>query len=139
MLSIIISACFLLFIFITFGLLLKKITGLSTNLPEIFLLGLIGVNTLTSWFSLFLQINQYVVAFFVLISLFLVFYLKRELKEILFSFKYNIGSHYLILIFIPLALIITSGYPANNDTALYHFQSIKWIEEFHAVPGLANL
>jgi hypothetical protein len=139
MLSIILSAFFLLFIFITFGLLLKKIAGLSTNLPEVFLLGLLGVNTLTSWFSLFLQINQYVVAFFILISLFLVFYLKRELKEIVFSFKQNIASHYIILIFIPLALVLTSGSPANNDTALYHFQSIKWIEEFPVVPGLANL
>jgi hypothetical protein len=139
MVSIILSTFLLLFIFITFGLFLKKTVRLSTNLAEVFLLGMVGVNTLATWFSLFLPIDQYVVAFFVFISLLLVFYLKRELKEVLLSFKRNTASHYIILIFIPLALILTSGSPDNNDTALYHFQTIKWIEAFPVVPGLANL
>ena len=38
-----------------------------------------------------------------------------------------------------MAFTIASGYPDNYDSALYHIQSIKWIEEYSTVPGLANL
>lgn len=33
----------------------------------------------------------------------------------------------------------TIGSPAHYDTDLYHFQAIKWIEEYGVVPGLGNL
>lgn len=33
----------------------------------------------------------------------------------------------------------TVGYPQHYDTSLYHYQAIKWIEEYGVVPGLGNL
>ena len=38
-----------------------------------------------------------------------------------------------------IAFIVSLGPPRPYDTGLYHLQTIKWIEEFAVVPGLANL
>jgi hypothetical protein len=34
---------------------------------------------------------------------------------------------------------VASNAPLNYDSPLYHIQSIKWIQEYRVVPGLANL
>ncbi|MCE1255703.1 MAG: hypothetical protein LWX83_19400, partial [Anaerolineae bacterium] len=43
-----------------------------------------------------------------------------------------------VLVFVFI-LDLTSRAPGNPDTAIYHAQTIRWIETFKAVPGLANL
>lgn len=46
------------------------------------------------------------------------------------------------LIFLPLALWLAYrglDFPRNYDSGLYHFSSIRWINEYPLVPGLANL
>ncbi|RCH54073.1 hypothetical protein DJ568_14415 [Mucilaginibacter hurinus] len=45
----------------------------------------------------------------------------------------------LSLLFIFPAILIAINAPDNYDTGLYHTQAIKWIEEYPAIPGLANL
>lgn len=40
---------------------------------------------------------------------------------------------------IPLVLGLAVSYPDHYDSGLYHAQSIRWIDEYPAVPGLGNL
>ncbi len=47
-----------------------------------------------------------------------------------------------VLVFLALfaaTLCLTVEYASQYDTGLYHAQSIRWIEEYGAVPGLGNL
>ena len=57
----------------------------------------------------------------------------RKLKEISIY-------QWIAVFFTSLATLAwTVGYPQHYDTSLYHFQAIKWIEEYGVVPGLGNL
>ena len=43
------------------------------------------------------------------------------------------------LLLIGIVLEVSTRLPTNPDTAIYHAQTIHWIEDFPAVPGLGNL
>lgn len=50
------------------------------------------------------------------------------------------GYQWIVVAIAVLATLAwTSGHPAHYDTDVYHFQAIKWIEEYGVVPGLGNL
>lgn len=139
MIALILSTVFSLFFFTSFGLLFKKIIRFPITYTDSLFGGLIFTNTLVCWLSLLFPINQYILAFFLMCSVLLVFFFRKELKDILATFCKDIRSDYWILFFVLVGLVLAVCYPDNNDTALYHLQTIKWIEDYRVIPGLANV
>ncbi len=106
-------------------------------IEELFL-GLVVCNSFATIVSLFLPINVYTLISFLIFGLTVAFYFRNEIKFFRFFGNDRISS-ILILGFVGINLMVTLGPPLNYDSGLYHIQAIKWINEFPAVPGLANL
>jgi hypothetical protein len=66
-------------------------------------------------------------------------FIREEIKIYVLSINKNTFTLLYSVSFIIIALLLAIRNPDNYDTGLYHIQSIKWIEEFSVVPGLANL
>jgi hypothetical protein len=102
------------------------------------LLGFIFLNTAATWLSIFFPIDLRVKTIFLGLGIIGLFYF----RETFITYVKKIKNSKVILILLPfliLALIVTSNMPLNYDSPLYHIQAIKWIQEYSAVPGLANL
>lgn len=139
MIALFLSSSISLFLFICFGLFTSKILSLKSTAIENFFVGLIVVNTLTLVVSIFYPISHYILLGFIVAAFVLLFYIKKDVVKL----YEKILSEYRILLFsIPFILIglsISLQQPSVFDSGLYHIQSIKWIEEYATVPGLANL
>lgn len=139
MIALLISSLLSLFFFITFGIYSSKSLNISSNPIETLLLGLVVTNTLSSYLSLFFPIDLYITAFFVFCALAILFFKWNDIKD----FAQSILQRKYILLysisFIVIAFNISLGPATNYDSGLYHIQAIKWIHEYAAVPGLANL
>ena len=133
------SSLILSFLLLILGVSLSKKFRLTNNLTESILLGLVVLNTTTSFLSVFFPINIYILVALFSCCCLLSFYIRKEL----IFFIYLLKSKKIIILcsspFIFLAFIISITQPQNWDTGLYHLQSIKWIEEYRVLPGLANL
>lgn len=139
MLALILSSFFALFFFITFGIIFSKFMGKSKNYAELTLVGLVISNTITSFLSLFFPINIFIFGLFILGSSIFLFFIRKEIKSLI---SLLIEKKIIIIFSLPfilLAFFISLAPPSNYDTGLYHLQSIKWIEEYSVIPGLANL
>jgi len=99
--------------------------------------GLILLTALTQILVLFFPINIYikigVFCFLILLTLY-----KKKSAKLLFD-KFNLSSSILFFILWLIILLISAGPTIMDDTESYHIQSIKWIQEYGSVPGLANL
>ena len=108
-----------------------------------FFAGLAAVTVYAQFFSLFAGVNW---AANIVLCLFCggVAYLCRksltplvkEARELVVQQKWRLPV-YLVLVLL-MAYGTSRGY-MHFDTGLYHAQSIRWIEEYGVVPGLANL
>lgn len=139
MLALLLSSFFALFFFITFGIIFSKFIGNSKNYLELTLVGLVISNTITSFLSLFFPINIFVFGLFILGCLIFFFFIRKEIKSLISLLIEKKTIIIFSLPFILLAFFISLVPPSNYDTGLYHLQSIKWIEEYSVIPGLANL
>ena len=71
------------------------------------------------------------------------FILRQPIREYLTDYRNGLRGRYGILSVWGIVIILFSygtsrGY-LHYDTSLYHAQSIRWIEEYGVVPGLASL
>lgn len=139
MLALASSSLISLFIYITYGYFVAKILKIPANFAEKALIGLVAANTVISIISLFFPINLYVLILILAGGLIFASYTVDDLKKLFSSLKANKHVFYYSLPFILTAFIVSLGPPRPYDTGLYHLQTIKWIEEFAVVPGLANL
>jgi hypothetical protein len=108
------------------------------------ILGLFGVTLLASVWAIFGPINLSFHILLVLISLVLGYYFKIDLKAIIKNTTVQIASFSLtlkVLLGISSLLIWAQSatFPFIVDNETYYIQSIKWLNEFGFVPGLANL
>ncbi|EKR65413.1 putative membrane protein [Leptospira weilii str. 2006001853] len=139
MLAILISGILSLYIFISFGILAEKILKVKFQFTARVLVGLSVTNTLVSLVSLFLPITVLVLFIFLLFCSVFLYFERGNLKRLTFGF---IHKNIVIIIAFPFllsALIFSLNPPFAYDSGLYHIQSIKWIQEYSVVPGLANL
>ncbi len=101
--------------------------------------GLVGVTVYAQFFSLFAGVGLW--ANVILCAACLVIFW-RERKAISETLKGRLPSRFkfctVILLFLLFAYGTSRGIP-HYDTALYHAQSIRWIEEYGVVKGLGNL
>ncbi len=139
MLALFISSFLSFVMFITYGTFISKIANLRSNFFENVLIGLVAVNTFASILSLFFPINIYILIALLLSCVILFYFTQTEIKSIFLLIKNKKNIILYSFPFILVAFIISIDVPHIYDTALYHLQSIKWIEEYPVVPGLANL
>lgn len=75
------------------------------------------------------------------IALLLYYYVAKrvEFRKKIKENKISVYQFLIATIIVIAVMTWTVGYPQHYDTSLYHYQAIKWIEEYGVVPGLGNL
>ena len=127
------------FIYIVLGILFAKSFNLHFHFSEIIIIGLVFSNVFSTILSIFIPVNQSIYILLIITCIFLLFYLKKEVIDFSLLAQMKKDILFFSLPFICIGFILTLNAPQIYDSGLYHIQSIKWIEEYAAVPGLANL
>ncbi|EKP05982.1 putative membrane protein [Leptospira kirschneri str. 2008720114] len=139
MLAILISSISSLYIFISLGILAERILKVKFQFTDRVLVGLSVTNTLVSFVSLFLPITVSVLYIFLLFCSVFLYFERENLKSLAFDWIRKSIVFIITFPFLLSALIFSLNPPFAYDSGLYHIQSIKWIQEYSVVPGLANL
>ncbi|WOD42585.1 LIC_10190 family membrane protein [Hwangdonia lutea] len=137
-----------IYIFITaknLGILFTKIFKIKSCNPTILqVLGLFFYAIITSFFAFFIRIHIEYYVFILCLNILLTYSFREPIKAywhtILLSFKKLKMPYkmlYLFLFIVILAQGSTKPYLIDNET--YYIQTIKWINEFGFVKGLANV
>ncbi|MFD1615258.1 LIC_10190 family membrane protein [Gelatiniphilus marinus] len=145
MLLIFLSWIYIFFTAKNFGILFTKIFNIKTcNCFVVIALGLLFYTITTSFFAFFIRINIEYYLLVLCLNLLLAYRFKNIIIDYLSStfktFKSLNIQHkilYLFLFTILLAQSSTKPYLIDNET--YYIQTIKWINEFGYVKGLANV
>ena len=117
-------------------------------LPKFFsshvLFGLVFLSSFIELYHFFYPINwklSTVVTLFGLLNFFYIYFDKN--KYFIKSFQGEIKKHkwtyFLIFVFLGYWCLRVSSPSTNYDTAAYHLQTIRWINEYSVIPGLGNL
>ena len=145
MLLILISWCYILFTTLNLGFAFNKITKLKVaNFVILVFLGLFSTTVLASFWAIFGRINLEFQLFLLLINGIVFFKYKAQI-----AIKYNallwqianlsrsLKLFLLIVFILILAQSASASYIIDNET--YYIQTIKWLNEYGFVEGLANL
>ena len=145
MVLIFITWLYILFTTVNLGFVLDKITGLkNNNLIITSVLGLFLTTVLASIWAIFDRINIEFHVFLLLLNLILIFKFQSPIFEIyktfLLEFRQLQKTFKIVLILIALLIIAQcAAAPFVLDNESYYIQTIKWINEYGFVKGLANL
>jgi len=145
MILIFISWIYILFTTINLGFLTDRILQLKNqNFTITSILGLFATTIIASIWAIFGRINIEFHVFLLLLNIFIFLQFKDKIiaiyKLILSEFKEF--SKILKVVFVITALLIIaqcSSIPFIIDNESYYIQTIKWINEYGFVKGLANL
>jgi hypothetical protein len=145
MILILISWIILAFFFMTAGIFLQSVLGVKRQTISITLfLGIFTQCIVLNIFSLFIRIG--IEVFLVNLALsFLLFYYQRKViyqywEETKLSFNsLSLFSKSTLLVLILLSLIKCAQSPILTDNESYYIQTIKWVNEYGFIKGLANL
>lgn len=111
------------------------------KLDSILMAGIVVATVYAQVFSLFYKVG-FVANVFLIINCLIIFCFRyKKIKENAKVWANNSSTGYkLILLFLIIiwSYFTSRGY-IHYDTDLYHAQSIRWLEEYGVVPGLANL
>ena len=100
------------------------------------LMGYCFLSIVSALFALFLPVNAWVhLSLFILSLIYLIVH-KIDFNFILKADKPSLFFYLLIGICV---LILALPEPNHGDSSFYHAQALQWIEQYKAVPGLANL
>lgn len=145
MLLILISWCYILFTTLTLGVAFDKITKLkSTNFVVLVFLGLFTTTLLASFWAIFVSINIEFHLFLLAVNAVICFKYQLELLGLYQTLFREIASlsKALKLFLVLLAILIlaqSAAAPYFIDNETYYVQTIKWLNEYGFVKGLANL
>lgn len=114
------------------------------NILDSFILGICFVCIILPFSSFWLPANHYILFLYIIIgTLHWILNNKRlhyylcSLKE--FFLETNILQKFLIITPIVTILVYTYIFEHHYDAEYYHYQQIRWNEEYAVVPGLGNL
>lgn len=141
----------LIFITLTLGIFTREIlsrgfrTALPTDLLELFLLGLLLSSIYFHLLSFFLPTDYRSLLPLAILSIFVIWRFKDQSRAAGRSIRQNLRLFFsrrnwpitTLVGIVSLAYWILPN--ANEDSIVYHIQSILWYEKFKVVPGLANL
>ncbi|MDR2953925.1 MAG: hypothetical protein LBV43_02460, partial [Prevotella sp.] len=111
---------------------------------DTFLLGMCFILIPLQFSSIFLATNHYILLFLLLVMAIYWSSNFKRLKNHILNIRYRLQSIYkyeIICIFLLISSVILYTLFIGNsyDSAYYHYQNIRWNEEFSIIPGLANL
>ena len=145
MLLILLIWCYLGVTFIHIGFAFNKFLKLKeidSFLTVVF--GMFCVTVVASFWAIFGSINDEFQVFLLLLQLLIFLWHQRELRHLYKSLFYQFSTinTYLRSFLLLSSLLIlfqssSSSYFVDNET--YYLQTIKWLNEYGLVPGLANL
>lgn len=139
MLALALSSGLSLYLCIVSGFFIAKAANLSANFAEKALIGLAAINTVTTITSLFAPVNLTTVVLLAVCTLPLLYVSRNDIGQLFTTGETGKTALMWSFPFILIAFMVSLGPPRPYDTPLYHLQTIKWIEEYAVVPGLANL
>lgn len=150
MLVVLFSWIVILFVVLSFGdMFASLINNLCQkkeqyNFVDLYLLGTCFIAGILSVTSLWLPSNHYILFTFIAVAI--VYWIINKdrflsVRNRLSGFITSLSKRNLILIGISVfALLIYMSWAAHVfDATFYHYQNIRWNEEFAVVPGLANI
>lgn len=119
-------------------------TKVCYTLADVFLLGLCVTGSLLNVTSLFVRSGLNILLFFIILSIVLIIIFKQNYKEFLVHIRNSIKTLSCMQgILIIIVLLIFACYalmpPQLSDSFYYHIQNIIWNDQYHVVPGLANI
>lgn len=145
MLYILVYWCYLLFVTSAIGVALKHLLRIKNVHPAITpIMGLFVITIFASFFAIFEGLSIKFEIVILILSVVFVGSFYRSFSQYLRSiyFGFNQWALYVKVIFIVvliLALIQCSTAPYLVDNESYYIQTIKWLDTYGFVPGLANL
>lgn len=145
MILIVISWFYILFATINLGFLTDRILQLKNqNFAITSILGLFGTTIIASIWAIFGRINIEFHVFLLLLNIFISFRFKNKIIAIyqLVLSEFKELQNILKIVFVITSLLIIaqcSSIPFIIDNESYYIQTIKWINEYGFVKGLANL
>jgi hypothetical protein len=138
------SWIYIFFISLGIGILVQKLFNLKTPLFYTLLLGLFGEMIFVHFYAIFLPIDIYFYGISSILAsfgfLFHFQFLKKKLSQDLQEYKnWKKPIQVLSLVLTVLILMQTATKPYLIDNETYYVQTIKWLNEYGLVKGLANL
>jgi hypothetical protein len=108
------------------------------------LTGFIGLTSIAQWSALFFPVRITTLFILLIICVFLSVVCRNRLKNalgfcLLMLTKKPVGFYVCLVCLIISILILNAGPILMDDTASYHIQMVKWIQEYGSVSGIANL
>lgn len=145
MLLILISWFYIAFTSINLGVGLDKLMkNASDSMVRIVVKGLLATTLLASFWAFFGRINMEFHFFLLVVNLLLLFRFKTEIKSSYrhfasecFQLSKSLQLYLLIITVLIIAQCASIPYIIDNET--YYIQTIKWLNEYGLVKGLANL
>ncbi|MGV3459153.1 MAG: LIC_10190 family membrane protein [Flavobacterium sp.] len=145
MLLILLSWIYITFTSVNIGMLVDKILKLNIkDVAIIIILGLFGLTLFTGFWAIFFRVNRefHTILFLLNLTILIVgkHSVKNSYRQIWNNFKTLSPTLKALLGIITILIIAqcaSSPYIIDNET--YYIQSIKWINEYGFVKGLANL
>ena len=136
---------FLFFLILPFGVVLQK--GIKLKTPHVCITLLLGLLLLTVSFTVtafFVPLGLYNFLFYLIASILLYYWQRTTITQILWEFSKCIRSlspfHKSIVVILLLGAALKSAqFPFVIDNESYYIQTIKWVNEYGLVKGLANL
>lgn len=145
MLLILLSWIYITFTCVNFGMMINKILKFdSKDFAITVVLGLFGITLITEFWAVFFRVNwEFHMALF-LLNITILISFKNSIIKCYKQFWTELKSHapfFKILLSLITILIIaqSSSSPYIIDNETYYIQSVKWLNEYGFVDGLANL
>jgi len=142
---ILLSWLYIFFTAVSLGISFSKLLGIPLrNITITTVLGLFVVTLLASLWAIFGPISLGFTVFLTTISLISSYYFRADWQlswktsvKSLSAFSLPLKSLFTLSSFLILAQSATAPFIVDNET--YYIQTIKWLNEYGLVPGLANL
>ena len=141
MIIILFSWIFLLYMISIPGIILKEQLNLSNNKAFVLLYGVIFQTLFASLFAFFYKIDDTFFIINLVLILISSFYVKNKILPFFGSFFANFSIKFkaIFILFVALTALKSAQSPSIFDNETYYIQTIKWINEYGYVKGLANV
>lgn len=145
MIAILLSYLFILYISLGMGVIFNKYIVLHNyNILFTILLGFFVQIIISTFFAVFFPISLSFFLINVSVSTLLIIYRFSIIKQIISNTlnlfrQFSISSKVLFLVIVATSLMHSSSVPFITDNESYYIQTIKWLNNYGLVKGLANL
>lgn len=155
MFLIILSWIYISFIFFGFGLAVTALfhrfaqtndepVTVAPHIAILLILGMVGVALVTSVLSLFMPLGLAANVIVLLMAVMFIALFKKNARPARAQLRFEINSvpRLLVVLFVAFVLVfafLSAQPPSHYDEGLYYGTTIKWMEEYGTVKGLANV